>query len=276
MYCIPRLDLMITYGCNLACAGCISLSDYKRSGPESMHNLKLSFDKWSLILRPKMLTLFGGEPCIHPDLLEICAHVRRQWPSSTIRLITNGYLLDRFCPDRWFDFSPFEIQVSIHRKDHEKIINRQIKNILLQKKSWVTKQHTGSRTHKQIEWTMPGFAIYKSIFNEFVIPYKTNNGKIEPWNSDPTESHKICGAPSTPILFKDRLYKCPAVANTIDLTGNSWYGYHGYDADDDIKHFVSNINKPEPVCGQCPDREHAVVVDHFKKENVIVKTKNFD
>lgn len=276
MYSIPRLDLMITYGCNLACAGCISLSDYKRSGPEPLQNLKASFDKWCGILQPKVLTLFGGEPCIHPDLLEICAHVRDRWPSSTIRLITNGYLLDRFNPDRWFEFSPFEVQVSMHRKDHEKIINKQIKNILLQKTSWVTKLHSGPRSHKQIEWSIPGFAIYKSIFNEFVVPYKTINGKIAPWNSDPMESHKICGAPSTPVLFKNRLYKCPAVANSIDITGDSWYGYDGYNADDDIGYLVANINRPEQVCAQCPDRVQAVVIDHFHKENVVVKTKNFD
>lgn len=276
MYDINRLDLMITYNCNLACIGCISLSDFKRPGPEPVKNLAASFKKWSSVLQPETVTLFGGEPCVHPDLLEICDHARKNWPSSTIRLITNGYLLDRFGADSWFNFGPFEIQVSVHRKDHEKIINSQIKNILLQKTSWTTKVHGGSDSHKQIEWSIPGFTIYKSIFRDFIIPYKKIGNKISSWQSDPRESHRICGSPNTPILFKDRLYKCPAVANTIDITGDSWYGYRGYDIDDDIAYFVSAINKPEQVCAQCPDPARAVVIDHFERSNVVVKTKNFD
>lgn len=276
MYQIPRLDLMVTYGCNLSCVGCISLSDRKRSGPESVQFLKSSFQKWRAVLAPDILTLFGGEPCLHPELLGICEAVRQSWPSSTIRLITNGYLLARFPANRWFDFEPFEMQISIHRKDHEPVINQQIKNILKVKQAWKVKMHGGPSSHRQMEWAIPKFSIYKSIFKDFVVPYQKVDDRILPWNSDPAESHKICGAPATPILYKDRLYKCPAVANTIDLVGESWYGYQGYDINDDIEDFVSNINRPEPICAQCPDHRQAVIIDHFDKKNIHVKTKNFN
>jgi len=70
------------------------------------------------------------------------------------------------------------------------------------------------------------------------------------------------------------LYKCPPVANIIDLTGENWFNYHAVDVVDDVKTFVDNIGKPELVCGQCPELSQAVVIDHLNLENVVVKHKN--
>ena len=274
MYQIPRLDLMIAYSCNISCAGCISLSDYKRSGIEPLGNLINSIEKWKNTLNPAVIAIFGGEPCLHPALIDICTQVRRAWPKSTIRLITNGYLLNNFNPASWFDFEPFELQVSVHRKDHESEINKKIKNILLQRQPWKIKKHEGKDQHRQISWTHKNFSIYKSIFGEFIVPYKKISNQFLPWHSDPTQAHKICGSPNAPILYKGLLYKCPPVANIIDLTGENWFNYHAVDVVDDVKTFVDNIGKPELVCGQCPELSQAVVIDHLNLENVVVKHKN--
>lgn len=265
---------MIAYSCNIACQGCISLSDRKRSGIEPYEALEASFQQWASVLNPATIVLFGGEPCLHPRLIDICGLARQAWPRAVLRLITNGYLLNRFDPQSWFVFSPFEIQVSIHRKDHENHINDLIKEILQKKQGWKVKMHGSHGDHRQLEWSIQDFKIYKSIFKDFVVPYREIEDRMVPWHSDPAQAHAICGAPATPILFKGRLYKCPAVANTIDVTGETWFGYHGYSIHDDIEEFVENINRPEPVCGQCPDRKHAVIIDHFDQRTVIAKIKH--
>lgn len=269
---VPRLDLMIAYSCNLACTGCISLSDRKREGIAQYSDIQDWVTNWSTKISPAVVTIFGGEPCLHPKLFEICQLVRNCWPESVIRLITNGYLLDQFESFKWFSYAPIEIQVSVHRKDHESTINQRIKSILLHKKDWIVTQH-GGNDHKQIEWSSSGLSIYKSIFKDFVIPYKQDNNKITAWNSDPAEAHRICGAPATPILYKGKLYKCPPIANIIDLTNETYKDYRGYSIDDDLTAFVANIGKPESVCGYCPDRAQAVVVDHINIQNVTVKQK---
>lgn len=272
MYKFFRLDIMIAYSCNLSCAGCISLSDFKRNGVEPLTNLQTSLVNWKNKISPEVITIFGGEPCIHPDLIKVCQLVRDCWPNSLIRLITNGYLLNNFSPNEWFRFFPFEIQVSVHRKDHEQEINNNIKSILTQQKDWQTTLHQEERQHKQIEWSVPGFSIYKSIFGEFVTPYKLNQHKLEPWNSDPVVAHGLCGSPATPILYKDRLYKCPPVANVIDLTKENWFNYQSYGISDDLENFVKHINKPESVCGQCPEKNQGVI-NHMDINNVKLKKK---
>ena len=274
MHKIHRLDIMIAYSCNISCAGCISISDIKRSGIEPFDLLRDSIVKWSSVVAPDVVVVFGGEPCLHPKLQDICKEIRQAWPNSIIRLITNGYLLDNFDPSVWFDFEPFEMQISIHRKDHELDINKKIKNILQHKHPWVVSKQGGTRQHRQLTWTYNNFSIYKSIFSEFVVPYKKLASKLLPWNSSPEAAHKICGSPATPILYKGFLYKCPPVANIIDITGENWYNYRAVDVTDDMTAFINSIGQPESVCGQCPDSSQAVVIDHFALENVVVRQKN--
>lgn len=269
-----RLDIMIAYSCNLGCVGCISISDVKRSGIEPFENLVASINKWKTVINPEVVTIFGGEPCLHPQLQDICAETRAAWPHSTIRLITNGYLLDNFDSSVWFNFAPFEMQISIHRKDHEPTINKKIKNIIQHRHPWAVSKHGGVRQHRQITWSHNNFSIYKSIFSDFVVPYKKIENQLLPWHSDPVQAHKICGSPSTPILYKGLLYKCPPVANIIDITGDNWFDYQAIDVDDDVEAFVKNIGQAEAVCGQCPDRSQAVIINHFDLENVVVKHKN--
>jgi organic radical activating enzyme len=268
------IDIMVAYSCNIGCAGCISISDIKRSGIESFDNLTASINKWKSVIDPKVVTIFGGEPCLHPRLQDICAEVRVAWPYSTIRLITNGYLLDNFDSSVWFDSAPFEMQVSIHRKDHESTINKKIKNIIHARRPWTVSKQGGAGEHRQITWTHNDFSIYKSVFSDFVVPYKKIQNHFLPWHSDPVQAHKICGSPSTPILYKGLLYKCPPVANIIDITGQNWFDYQAVDIHDDLEQFVKNIGQAESVCGQCPDQSQAIMINHFDPENVVVKHKN--
>ncbi len=276
MHQLDSLDIMIAYSCNLACQGCISISDQPRDGIEPYENIVQQIDQWKSVVCPTLIVIFGGEPCLHPKLIEICKHVRTAWPNAVIRLITNGYLLDNFDADCWFELGKFEMQVSIHRKDHEHVLNQKIKNILVKRKSWtVTTQHKHNQ-NKRIQWQHNSVSIYKSIFKNFVVPYQRSHNQILPWNSNPADAHKICGAPNSPILYKGKLYKCPAVANAIDITKQNWFKYQAVGPSDNLTDFINSIGVPEPVCGQCPAREQAVIIDHFDRKKVVVKQKNID
>ena len=69
--------------------------------------------------------------------------------------------------------------------------------------------------------------------------------------------------------YKNKLYKCPPVANLLDIKPG-YTNYTGYSHNDDISEFIQGIGKPEPVCAMCPEQQsHSV--DHYAKENVYVK-----
>lgn len=269
---LNRLDLMVAYSCNIACRGCISLSDFARDGVAPTADIKSWIRHWAQLIEPRVLAVFGGEPCLHPDLLEICHAVRSAWPNTIIRLITNGYFLHKFDSKAWFDLAPFEMQVSIHRQDHERHINASIGTILKNRTDWKVSRHGGDH-HKQMQWESEGIKIYKSIFKDFVQPYRLEGDKILPYTSDPQEAIKICGSPNTPILYKGLLYKCPPVANIIDLTKEQIEGYEPCKNADTLDEFVNNIGQAEKVCGRCPEQATAKIINHFDKKNVIVKNK---
>lgn len=271
MHSLHRLDVMVAYSCNIGCRGCISISDVPRKGTVTTDEVKSWCDHWSPYLTPTVLTIFGGEPLMNRQILSICQILRQAWPKSTLRLITNGYLLSNFDPDAWFQFGPFEMQVSIHRADHEKIINQHIKKILENFKDWKTIRYQDDREHKQIEFRRPDFSLWKSKFKDFVTPYKLSNGTMMPFKGDPVKSHQICGSPNTPILYKGKLYKCPPVANLIDVTGQNWSGYVPCSDPKDLEEFVSHVGVPESVCAQCPDNINLHTYDHMALENVTVK-----
>jgi len=248
----------------------VSLSDFKRTGVAAYEDLQHWVTDWSAKITPEVVTIFGGEPLIHPKFWDICVLLRSAWPDSTIRLITNGYLLHKIPAAQWLTLNNFEIQVSIHRQDHEDFINQSIRAILETARGWKT-QVLGGDQHPQISWTRPGLKIYKSIFKDFVVPYRQEAQVLKPWHSDPVQAHKICGAPDTPVLYKGRLYKCPPVANIPDLSPEYFPDQQGLNPEDDLTDFLLHIGKPESVCAQCPEQHQAVVIDHFDIKNVTVK-----
>jgi hypothetical protein len=206
---------------------------------------------------------------MHPRILRVLEEIRKAWPSAIIRLITNGYLLRKHDPKVWFGFAPMEMQVSIHRSDHERLITREIKRIVGQRKEWhATRYQTGG--HKQLELRNKDLSIYKSRFKTFVMPYRLEGGEIKPFNSDPAKAHRICGSPDVPILYRNKLYKCAPLPNILEIDKGKHYTYQGVGPNDDVSTLINNINKPESVCAMCPEkRDHSI--DHFNKENVHVK-----
>ena len=270
MFYLDRLDFNIAYACNLSCKGCISLSDFDRKGVEPLDSLLSQIDQWKRVITPKVLTLFGGEPLLHPKLHNLIDAIRDAWPTTRIRLITNGYLLKKHDPAKWFDYKPFEIQVSIHRSDHAHIINKEIKRILDHKTDWRYKRVGDGKDHRDLIFYTDGFELWKSRFKDFVQPYQLEDGRLVPHNSNPADAHASCGSPDTPVLYKNKLYKCPPVANILDVQKDFVYDYQAVENEIGLEKFVNDIGKPESVCSMCPANADNPI-NHFDKENVIVK-----
>lgn len=270
MYRIKRLDFNVAYACNLSCKGCISLSDFDRRGVESLKDIEDQCKTWSQILDPSVISIFGGEPLLHPRIGKVLESIRKYWPNAQIRMITNGYLLKRYDPEMWFQFGSLEMQVSIHRQDHETIITKEIKRIVKCRSDWEARR-TFNEGHRQLELHNKDLSIYKSKFKTFVMPYRLEDGELKPFDSDPKKAHSICGSPDVPILYRNKLYKCAPLPNILELDKGKHYKYVGTEASGDVASLVSNINRPESVCSMCPENiSHSV--DHFDKNNVHVKS----
>lgn len=84
------IEYHITDKCNLNCKSCLHFCPLSNNEPhKSIGQIKfdlLSLSKFEIA----ELHLFGGEPLLHPDLMEICKFARKLFPNTLIIIISNG------------------------------------------------------------------------------------------------------------------------------------------------------------------------------------------
>jgi len=95
------LESHIVDHCNLTCAECCSLSPLlppRTTSPAALaHDLELA----AAVLAPRVFKLVGGEPLLHPELVELLHIARRSRIAPRLSVTTNGLLLPRM-PDAFW------------------------------------------------------------------------------------------------------------------------------------------------------------------------------
>ena len=107
-----RLEINVVHHCNMSCRGCSHLSPILPEHFATPEEIFRDLSTLSGYCRPERISLLGGEPLLHRDLLEVIHAVRRSGISSRIRVVTNGLLLDRM-PERFWS-SVDEIHLSLY------------------------------------------------------------------------------------------------------------------------------------------------------------------
>lgn len=95
MRAIGNLEIHIVHGCNLACESCSHYSNQGHTGILSLDEADRWMNLWNRRIHPRRFSLLGGEPTLHPQLPEFLPLARRNWPSATLRVVTNGFFLHR-------------------------------------------------------------------------------------------------------------------------------------------------------------------------------------
>jgi len=84
-------QLAVTDDCNLSCSYCNEFTP--GASPPALSDLKARVDRLSA-LGVMVFDLLGGEPLLHPDILEVIGYIKAPGRRATIvTLITNGFLL---------------------------------------------------------------------------------------------------------------------------------------------------------------------------------------
>ncbi len=96
------LESHITDHCNLRCRQCCSLSPYLPRWCVEPDRLQEDLRLAARALKPRYLKLVGGEPLLHPRLLECLEIARASGLAEIVSLTTNGFLLPRM-PDRLWE-----------------------------------------------------------------------------------------------------------------------------------------------------------------------------
>jgi organic radical activating enzyme len=85
--------------CNLSCAGCDHASPARPVRFSSVELFRQDVEALSRVLRVQTLKLTGGEPLLHPQLLQFLLISKRARLAERVEIWTNGLLLHRLSPD---------------------------------------------------------------------------------------------------------------------------------------------------------------------------------
>jgi organic radical activating enzyme len=242
---VDFLDLVIIRSCQLACEGCCTFSDHKKvNGLVDAKDAEPALAFWSQYLNPTRVHLFGGEPTMHPQLLDWFRLARKYWPMTAdgkflmpIWLNTNGYYLDKLFDDIDELFIDNQMFVSVthhtleepyaslvtsnYQKLQDLIFAAAVKrqpNIGLQ---WVTDTPWDGGDYKKFTVLKDSYDRNHAILNmtfqhseHFVPHYRGYGTELTPWHDyNDSEAkninHKACHINNYVQLYKDRLWKCP-------------------------------------------------------------------
>ena len=242
-----RLELHVTHACNLACESCSHYSNHGHSGNLSLEDAYAWMAPWSRRLTLDRFVLLGGEPSIHPELPSFVPLVRRHWPQARIRIVTNGFFLDRHpdLPRVLAADGNCELALSVH---HDAAAYRdRLEPIFDLLETW-------QRSHSIVvmvweshtRWTRR----YRG-FGELMLPFE---------DGQPRRSWEICPARHCKQLFDGKVWKCPPITylsmqkRKYDLSPK-WDPYLSYQpleltcSDGELAGFLQR--EEEPICAMC-------------------------
>ncbi len=244
---IVNLEIHVAHACNLACESCAHYSDHGHKGVVDLATAATWMAPWAARLRPDRFSLVGGEPTIHPDLAGFVRLARRLWPATAIRLVTNGFFLDRHpeLPEAMRAAAPAWIDISIH---HDSPAYRaRIAPMLALAQDW-KERGADIRLHDS--------------FRHWTRRYHGFGAAMKPFaDGNPRRSWEICPARICPQILDGRIYKCAPLAylpmqHARYGLGPEWSPSLSYRplepgcSDAALDEFFAR--EEEPACGQCP------------------------
>jgi hypothetical protein len=187
---IPEFGIPILTKCNLKCEHCSAFSPYS-DDIYPTRGIMDSISNWAMKIYPKEVVISGGEPLLHSDCEKILIHTRSTWPYSSIRLISNGILLNNIADDFLKTVSDCNVFLTI--SDH------------LGSDGYSKKiQQSCERLDKMgIKYTVyPSRKFWVSL-------YKMDNDNIPlPYESNPQNAWIHCEGKLHPTLIDNNLYRC--------------------------------------------------------------------
>ncbi len=245
---ISNLELHLVHGCNFRCVSCSHYSNQPLPGMVSLADADRWLAAWGDRLSPRVFSLLGGEPTLHPDLPKFLTLARQHWPQAELRLVTNGSLLHKHP----------ELPSILHRDRNVSLF------LSLHHSSPAYGQFLQPILHLLGDWTRRWsirVRFYDS-YNNWTRRYWGEGNSMMPYNDgNPRRSWEICEAKAGPQLFEGKLWKCAPLAylKLVDRKyglAPAWAPYLAYQplapdcTDEELASFLAR--EEESACGMCP------------------------
>lgn len=245
---LERFSVHLVEHCNLNCKGCNNFSPLAEKKFANLESYENDIKRIAELTNKKLkrINLIGGEPLLHPNLIEFLRVSREHLPNTRLIILTNGILLPTLGEDFWNACNKYNIAIEVTKYpikvDFDKI------------------EEIAKRYDVEYGYFCNTGTVTKTS-NSYPIDV---NGK-----QDMVSSFKSCECANNCIFLKDgRLYTC-AIASNIEHF-NKHFGYNVpltekdsidiYKAKDE-KQIMKFLAKPIPFCKYCNVKDRVYGID---------------
>jgi len=111
------MGVFATQHCNLNCKCCTTFSPIAKEGFLNIETFKKDMKKLAKLTENKLSSFYvtGGEPLLHPQILEIFNIAREFFPETIISFMTNGLLLLRMPENFWRDCQKNDVAIYLSK-----------------------------------------------------------------------------------------------------------------------------------------------------------------
>jgi len=251
---IPAVEIPIVWRCNKQCGYCAHFSPYMNNIPDiSLGEVVEMCRTWSKKLNPKKVTIIGGEPTLHHELIQICEIVRDYW-NAKVWLQTNGTRIGDLSEKDLQRLSENDIEVSCTQ--HYKEDTEWIQDMTIRLNAFGIKTHI-------FEYG------YDNAWKKY---YQVINSKPHVYNSDARKAFDCCYAKyCCATLRNNHFYHCSILAYStkmvelgyLDDTQGRLQTYQPAKPDMTEKELKLWWDSDfwNPTCGVCPSEKTGVSLE---------------
>lgn len=242
------IELYITNECNLTCSDCNRYNNYDFTGHFDWRESEKSIMIWGQRIRAPLITIIGGEPALHPELIDWVDLAARAWPDTQITIQTNGTIgHDRLREVKTKWHTKVAVVVSMH--------DERMNNFFHNDRFFLHTHQTGPGENHKPFWLQP-----QMEFTRCALIDRKHDFTVH--NSDPEAAFQSCAMKHSHTIFQGRLYKCPMVAilpqfakqYRVDFSAaqkDLLSSYQGLADDCDTASLIDFVNTRDQAIAQC-------------------------
>lgn len=241
----PRLSyfvLNILDHCNLRCRGCDHFAAIAEKRFVALEDISADLQKMSALTEGRVtrIGVMGGEPLLHPQLKEILAEARRNFPDTLIQVVSNGLLMNQQADTFWEACRDNRIEIVVTKYPIELDFEKM--------------EETAQK------WGV-AFRYYGDTGEVIKTSYKMSIDVAG--RQDPTESFWDCyHANQLPLLMEGKFYPCTVAPNVrhfnkkfgtnMALEAGDYLELDKVSSADELYQFLCT---PKPFCRYCKTKE---------------------
>jgi MoaA/NifB/PqqE/SkfB family radical SAM enzyme len=239
---VLRFGVQVVDHCNLNCVGCGVFASISDKNCRSVTTIDADLKRIKQLAGEQIseIVLLGGEPLLHPQIIDIMNITGAYFPNTNLIILTNGLLLMQQEPIFWETCRKNKIKIQMTKYPI---------NLPFEKIEARAKEHNANFTY----WGKSG-AVQKTMHK---LPLSLKG------DQDIETSFRMCHKSNACIVLEDgKIYTCSTVSrikyfnktfNTnLEISENDYIDIYKADDIDQIFEFLHN---PIPFCRYCNTKD---------------------